>query len=505
MSTLSAMAANVLAGTDEGPAIEYEGRWRTWVEVRQLADRVQALIDGSGAAEGAPVAFVARSTASAVATFLALIRTGRTLRMIYPFQSAAGVARDIAKLKPVVVIAADRDFSDEAKAAIAEQGAAAIAIREMDADAVPGFERATATPDPATPLEPQIEILTSGTTGPPKAFAVGHEMLARYFASSPAVFGNDAAEPLPGLLYYPLGNISGLFSTLPSLLNGNKMIVQDRFSVEGWRDYIVRYRPPGTGTPAAAVQMILDAGVPKEDLASIRYFSTGAAPLDPAVQRAFEEHYGIPILLSYGATEFGGPVCAMTPDLHAQFGSAKFGSVGKPFGGAQVRIVDPETRGEVPAGEEGLIEVISPKMGPDWIRTSDLGVIDADGFLFHRGRADGAIMRGGFKLLPETIERALATHPAVSTAAVVGLPDRRLGQVPAAAVQIKPGVPAPDPAELEGHLRQQVLATHIPTRWLIVDDLPKTVSMKVDRPAVARLFAEAAATEAQADPRVQTA
>ena len=65
-------------------------------------------------------------------------------------------------------------------------------------------------------------------------------------------------------------------------------------------------------------------------------------------------------------------------------------------------------------------------------------MIDADGFLFHRGRADGAIMRGGFKLLPETIERALLLHPSVSAAAVVGLPDARLGQVPAAAVQIKP-------------------------------------------------------------------
>lgn len=56
------------------------------------------------------------------------------------------------------------------------------------------------------------------------------------------------------------------------------------------------------------------------------------------------------------------------------------------------------------AGQEGLLEVISPRIGPDWIRTSDIGLIDADGFLFHRGRADGAIMRGGFKLLPETID-----------------------------------------------------------------------------------------------------
>jgi long-chain acyl-CoA synthetase len=241
--------------------------------------------------------------------------------------------------------------------------------------------------------------------------------------------------------------------------------------------------------------MILDADVPKEDLASLVYFSTGAAPLDPRVQREFEARYGIPVLLSYGATEFGGPVCAMTPQLHQKHGAAKFGSVGQPFGGARIRVVDQETGAELPAGEEGLLEVISPKMGADWIHTSDLGVIDQDGFLFLRGRADGAIMRGGFKLLPETIQDALLGHPAVSAAAVVGVPDRRLGQVPAAAIQLKPGVPEPTELELEGHLRQHVLSTHIPVYWLIVAELPKTVSLKVDRPAVIRLFAQAGASD----------
>ena len=318
-------------------------------------------------------------------------------------------------------------------------------------------------------------------------------MLGTFFAGSlGGVFGRDEkpVEPLPALLYYPLGNISGLFSILPALLNGHKLIVQDRFTVQGWRDYIVRYRPAASGTPAAAVQMILDADVSKEDLASLQFFSTGAAPLDPRVQQAFEERYGIPVLLSYGATEFGGPVCAMSPDLYAEFGKAKFGSVGKPFGGAQIRIVDPETNAVLGAGEEGLLEVISPKMGPNWIHTSDMGVLDEDGFLFLRGRADGAIMRGGFKIVPETIQEALLGHPAISAASVVGVPDRRLGQVPGAAIQLKPGAEAPSFAELETFLRQLVLATYIPVYWMYVDELPKTVSLKVDRPAVIKLFTD---------------
>ena len=110
------------------------------------------------------------------------------------------------------------------------------------------------------------------------------------------------------------------------------------------------------------------------------------------------------------------------------------------------------------------------------------------GFCIHRGRADGAIVRGGFKLLPDVIERALGLHEAVSAAGVTGIPDKRLGQVPAAAIQLKPGVPPPAVAELERHLRDQVEATHIPVTWRFVDTLPYTPMLKLDRVALRRLF-----------------
>jgi acyl-coenzyme A synthetase/AMP-(fatty) acid ligase len=104
-------------------------------------------------------------------------------------------------------------------------------------------------------------------------------------------------------------------------------------------------------------------------------------------------------------------------------------------------------------------------------------------------------MRGGFKLLPETIEVALQKHPAVSAAAVVGLRDRRLGQVPAAAVQVRNSVTPPSISELETFLREHVLATHIPTAWRLVTHLPRTASFKIDRPAVVQLFEAAASVD----------
>lgn len=490
--TLQQMAAAALERADDLVVLQYEDLWHTWGEIKALVRRIDALIKQSGAASDTAVTFIPRNHPAAVAALLGLIADGRTIRMSYAFQSAAGIARDVNAMRSGLVVADARDFSDEVKQAMAAHGMAAIAFNGMHANLIAGFERVdVARTEPSS--EPQIQILTSGTTGAPKRFPVTQDMIARHHVAprlAPDRLAEIAQEP-PALLFFPLGNISGIYSSLPTLLRGQRAILVERFSFDAWLNHVTCYRPVMGGGPPALVQMILDANVPKERLASMRFFSTGAAPLDPNVQRAFEERYGIPILLSYGATEFGGPVCGMTPDLYRDWGARKFGTVGRVFAGAQIRVVDPETDEILPPGREGLLDVISQRLEPKWIRTSDLGMIDEDGFLFLRGRADGAIMRGGFKLVPEVIEHALLLHPSVSAASVVGIPDHRLGQVPAAAIQLKPDVIAPSIDELETHLRQNVLATHIPTQWRFVDTLPRTLSMKVDRPAVTRLFTSA--------------
>lgn len=482
--SLQALCRQALIREASQEAIEYRGQWVHWGQMRQVAERLGALIDASGSTPRGAIGFVPRNRPSAIAALLGLLARGTHLRMIYAFQSPAAIARDIEKLKPAVVVAAAEDFSEEVLAVLRANGIAGVALNEMDAVAVPGFEYTQHQGVDGASGDPRIEILTSGTTGPPKQFTVSYELIAKHHIG----VVKDLSHEKPTLLCFPLGNITGVYTTLPPMVKGQRAVLLDRFSVSGWQAFVKRFRPTVTGLPPAGVQMVLDANIPKEDLASVRYLGTGAAPLDPVVQRAFEARYGIPILLSYGATEFGGPVAAMTADLHAVWGEKKLGSVGRAMPGAKLRVVDAETGAELPPGREGILEVVSPRIGTEWIRTSDIALIDEDGFLFHRGRADGAIMRGGFKLLPETIERALLLHPAISAAAATGIPDHRLGQVPVVAVQIKPGVNAPDAADLEAHLRDHVPATHIPTQWRFVEQLPRTPSFKVDRPALQALF-----------------
>lgn len=491
MQTLQQLCEAVLARNLEQQAVEFEGRWYNWGQLAHVAERVIRLLQESGVGAGAAITFVPRNRPSALAALLALLAQGRNIRMLYAFQSAASIARQLEEQKPAVVVAAEQDFSPELRSVLQRQGIAGIALEEMDARASPGCETSHVTVSAVSP-GPQIEILTSGTTGTPKPFPISYAMIAKFMVGENILTGEsaDAADEPPALLYFPFANITGIHTTVPALLRGQRIVLLDRFSLEGWHDFVVRYRPTSSGIPPAAMHALLAADFPPEDLASLRSMGSGAAPLDPELHRAFESRYNIPILLSYGATEFGGPVTGMTLDLHARWGEEKFGSVGRPYPGFTLRVIDPETGDVLTAGEEGILEVVSPRIGPHWIRTSDIAVIDADGFLFLHGRGDGAIVRGGFKVLPETIERALLLHPAVAIASVVAVADRRVSEVPGAAVQIKAGCATPTVEELQAHLRERVMSTHIPVHWRFVDSLPKTPSFKVDRPAVRQLFAE---------------
>lgn len=495
MSQISKLCADVLARPGGSGVVEFDGQWYDWDDMRTVSQKVDQLLEACGADDDAPVTFIPRNRPWAIAVLFGLLAKNRTIRMVYAFQSPAGIARDIERLASPVVIAEHDEFASEVVEFLQSAGFAGIAMDGLSAEPLKGAEHIGKNVLFTPAIHPRVEILTSGTTGPPKQFPVEYAMIEKILEGGSAGSQNavNPEQQPPILLYMPIGNISGIYSTIPTFVRGYRAVLHDRFKIDKWREYVDTYKPAMAGLPPAGVQMVLDADIPKEDIASLKAIGTGAAPLDPTVQQAFEERYDIPILISYGATEFGGPVSSMSFADVQEFGNSKRGSVGRAIGGAKLRVIDAETGAELPAGEEGLLEVVSPRIGPDWIRTSDLAVIDADGFLYHRGRADGAIMRGGFKVLPETIERALLLHPAISAAGVVGVKDRRLGEVPGAAIQIKPGQSEPSIETLETHLRQNVMATHIPVHWRFVETLPKTLSFKVHRPALIELFADVAA------------
>jgi acyl-CoA synthetase (AMP-forming)/AMP-acid ligase II len=138
------------------------------------------------------------------------------------------------------------------------------------------------------------------------------------------------------------------------------------------------------------------------------------------------------------------------------------------------------------------LEVRSAQLGAEagWVRTTDLAELDADGFLWIRGRADNAIIRGGFKIAPAEVVEVLERHPSVQEASVVGLADERLGAVPVAAVELVSGAPAIDGEELRSFAREHLTGTQVPSRIVVVEALPRTPSLKVSQPGVKALFEE---------------
>lgn len=467
----------------DGEAVQFEGRWRSWGWVQALARQVQHLLQEAGVGY-APVSFVARNTPESLAGLVGLLAQKRTIRMIYAFQSPAAMAASIEKLGSPGLLLMERDLTPEVVAVVERLGISCISLDGANARiAVRGRKTELAAPDP----NPTIDILTSGTTGPPKQFPISHQVFAHMLLHQGSPVLQDPSSP-PFLMAFPFGNIAGLSSMVGTFLQGQRMVLLDRFTLDAWRNYIVEYRPTASGLPSAAIPMIMEAQIPREELASIRYITTGAAPLDPSIQKRFQDTYGIRILLIYGATEFGGPVAAMTPELDAEWGDAKLGSSGRALPGAQLRVRDPETGAILPPGSEGLLDVISPRMEQKWIHTSDIVRIDEDGFLFCIGRADGAIMRGGFKVLPESVEQVLRMHPAVAFAAVVAVSDPILHEVPGAVLQLCAGSQVPGEDDLARHVREHLPSTHVPARWRFVEAMPLNSAYKIDRAAVRKLL-----------------
>jgi long-chain acyl-CoA synthetase len=179
-----------------------------------------------------------------------------------------------------------------------------------------------------------------------------------------------------------------------------------------------------------------------------------------------------------------------TDELYDRYYPEKRGSVGKPIPGVDVRIVDPGSGEEMPTGASGLLHARVDRVGTHWIETTDFAHIDADGFVYVTGRADNAIDRGGYSVPPDMVADVLRRHPAVGDAAVVGLPDARLGEVPVAAVELAVGATSPDEAELIDFARLYLLSYQVPARIICVNELPRNASLKVMAPAVRELFGE---------------
>ena len=301
--------------------------------------------------DGAPVGLVVRNRLPHAAAIIGFLAAGRPVSMIYSFQSPEAIGRDIEGLELSVIVADREDWTDEVTTAAKRAGSAGVAISSTTplVTAVDGLERRDQSRQHAE-VEPGValQILTSGTTGPPKRQDIKTPVLERTVFS---VTSGEAAPPgdPPEFAYWQFGGI-GVCQLVAGVHNARRIVMLERFTVDGFVHAIKTHGINRSGVQPAVIRMLLDADVPKEDLASLEFLISASGPLDPETRDEFEKHFDVPIRLAYGATEFAGSLCAWTPDLIDEFGGSKRNSVGRPLPDTQVRIVHPHTGAELPVG-----------------------------------------------------------------------------------------------------------------------------------------------------------
>jgi acyl-coenzyme A synthetase/AMP-(fatty) acid ligase len=470
------------------PGIEHGGAWMNWGDVAAYGEAIDTLLMASGCPPEGRIGIVIRNRAAHAAAIIGLLAHRRRISFLYAFAPKAVLAGQIADLNAAAIIADVEDWAQITEAAAAA-GSAGIRfgpgggppslVQGVEQIRMPGA-KGRAGDDGA------IEVLSSGTTGQPKRIAMPLRLLDRAVQSAPGA--EAGAVPEVQINIWPLGGVGGTCLLAASAATGAPLVLIERFSVSELVSAIRRHRPSTLGLSPTAIAMLMDAEVPVEDLASVKSISGGSAHLDPDLQERFEKTYGVPIYWAMGATEFCGTIVRWTPHMREKVGNSKRGSVGLPMPGVELRVIDPQNGGLLEAGKEGLLEVLCPAVRPDWFRTTDLVTIDADGYVFHRGRYDGAIVRGGFKILPERLVEVLRAHPAISDASVVSIPDPRLGAVPVAAVELASNAPPVDEAMLLAFMRSRLPPMQVPTEIKIVDALPRTPSLKPSLVDVLHLF-----------------
>lgn len=476
------------------PAIVHEGAWWNWSDVQRVAAELETALTGLGLGAAARIGLALENRPQHLSVAFAVLATGRCVTTLGPMQPAERLAADIARSElPVVIGSPDVLERAGVREAIAITGCGLA----LGADGTLGAGSAETPTAQANTFSPGIavEMLTSGTTGPPKRVQLTDLQLQTSMSSAAIPARSTDGRPTMSegvnIVATPLVHIGGLWNGLGAMYAGRRVVLLDRFRVDEWVEVVATHRPRAAGLVPAAMRAVMDADIPVEKLRSLQVVLSGTAPCPPALAEEFTARYGTAVLMTYGATEFAGAVAGWTYPLHKDWWGRKKGSAGRAFPGVTLRVVGADGA-ELPVGSIGRLEISTKQAaaGAGWTRTSDLARLDDDGFLWIEGRADDAIIRGGFKISPETVKRVLEQHPSVAEAAVAGVPDRRLGAVPVAAVELRAGEPEPSIDELLALCRAQLTPYEVPVDIRVVTELPRSAALKISKVDLLAIFAD---------------
>ncbi|MDB5669739.1 MAG: AMP-dependent synthetase [Alphaproteobacteria bacterium] len=489
-------------------AVIAEGERLTFAALDEAATRLaHALVGSFGIVKGDRVAIAMRNCPAWIVSYMAVLKAGGIAVLVNGWWQTEELRHGLALTEPRLVIC-DAARARRAEATGLDVPTVSLPVeRPIEEALAPMFERGVSGPLPEVRPEDDATILfTSGSTGLSKgalsthraattgvyAYAVGLLTLLGILAKD----GRPPASPPKTLVNVPLFHVTG---EIPVLLNsfviGRTMVLMAKWDPgEALRLIAEEKITYFVGVPTMSLELMQHPDREKYDLSSLTDIAAGGAARPVAhVKRLQESFRGAQPALGYGLTETNAVGCSNYWQNYADK-PASSGRSHAPF--VEIAILDDDDR-HLAAGERGEIAIRSAAnfhrywrdpaateaafTADDYFRTGDIGYLDEDNYLFIVDRKKDIIIRGGENISCQEVEAAIYAHPAVSEASVFGVPDERLGEVPAA-VLYSESDEALSAEAVRDFLAQRVARFKIPAHiWVHRDPLPKLGTGKIDK------------------------
>ena len=472
------------------PALIWDGGAFSWTELDQRASGFAHFLAAKGAGPGDRVATLIPNHWSFAVALLGILKLGATAATLHPTLKPEELAEVMADLQPRLVVedvTADPSTRVPALAAGSRSGFRPTGVVEGPTGLPVGLHEGSWETARFTSAAAVI-VYTSGSTARPKGAVFGHDAFT--FANRSwggPVMGITPDDIVLGVL--PFAHNYGMNSSLLApLLYGATVVIVEHYSPESVLEIIGKRRVTVFPGVATMFRRVLNSpAFTRADLSSLRLAVSGAAPCPWELCEEWREKTGTRILRGYGMTEVPRPISYFADDP-----KEVADAIGRAIPGARLQVVDDDGRplggGEVgelwincPSATSGYLNAVEETravLTDGWFKTGDLVTVSPEGFVQIMGRKRERILRGGYSVFPQEVERVLLAHPAIAEAAVVGVPSPDLNEEVAAFVTLKPGAAA-GADELSRYCQEHLAHFKFPRHVVIVDELPKGAAGKV--------------------------
>ncbi len=477
------------------------GQRYTYAELNTRTNRLANWMrDQLGVKKGDRVSILAHNGAASLDLFYGLAKIGAIFAPLNWRLVARELAYIVNDCQPKVLVCGP-EFVDVLAGMRSEiEVDHVVGLEGAQIEGALSYEVGLASALEAEPERPALEaddtyaiLYTSGTTGRPKGAMIPHRQILWNAINTVVSWGLTENDVSP--VFTPLFHAGGLFAFLtPLFYLGGRIVLFRTFDLEAVFQAILDEKCTVVlGVPTIFRMLMNSPGFAQADFGHVRFFISGGAPLPVELVQEWLAAKGGVFRQGYGLTEVGANCFSMTDEESI----AKLGSVGKPIFHSQMRLINPETGQDVPVGQEGELLIAGPHVctgywrnpkasakslsdepGGPWFHTGDMARMDEDGFFYIIGRYKDMIKSGGENIYAAEVEGVFCEHPAVSEAALIGMPHEKWGEVGLMVVVLEKGASATE-EELKAFCREHLARYKIPKKVVFSQGLPYSSYGKV--------------------------